>query len=145
MNLRLIREPSIKGATLGVLLKDGHFFGFTVEDQIREVDNQPVEMWKVAGATAIPRGTYRIDVTPSPRFGRRLPILTGVPGFTGIRIHPGNTHEDTEGCICVGMGRDDARHMVLRSAVACQLLQDHIETAIAQQERVWIDIENPRP
>lgn len=145
MTLRLIREPSINGATLGVLFKDGHFFGFCVEDAIREVDGQPVETWKVAGSTAIPRGTYRIDVTHSPRFGKRLPILLGVPGFDGIRLHVANTAGDVEGCIGVGLGRDDKRHMIVRSAVGVQLLQDYIETAIAQGDRVWIDIENPRP
>lgn len=143
MTFRLIREPSIHGTTLGVLFRDGHFFGYTCEDEIREVAGMPVSTWKIPRSTAIPAGRYAIQVTYSPRFNKKLPVLVGVPGFEGIRIHAGNTSEDTEGCICVGLGRDDPRQMVLRSAVGCQLLQDYMESAIAQGQRICIDIENP--
>ena len=52
--------------------------------------------------TAIPLGRYRLSITPSARFKEDLPLLADVPGFEGIRIHAGNTHEDTEGCLLVG-------------------------------------------
>lgn len=50
----------------------------------------------------IPAGTYRLLLTRSPKFGRWLPLLLQVPGFTGIRIHAGNTVADTRGCILPG-------------------------------------------
>ena len=50
----------------------------------------------------IPTGTYRLLLTRSPKFGRWLPLLWQVPGFTGIRIHAGNTVADTRGCILPG-------------------------------------------
>ena len=102
MLLRLVREPSRDESTHGVLFVDGRFECFTLEDVVREVEGQPVTAWKVPRRTAIPAGRYRIDLTMSQRFGRILTILVDVPGFAGVRIHPGNTAVDTAGCILPG-------------------------------------------
>lgn len=50
----------------------------------------------------IREGVYRMSVTYSPKFHRKLPLLHDVPGRSGIRIHAGNTASDTHGCILVG-------------------------------------------
>lgn len=81
-------------ATIGTLSIDGVFFCHTLEDPVRDS--------KVYGQTAIPAGTYKVAITMSPRFKRELPLLLDVPNYTGVRIHPGNTAADTEGCILVG-------------------------------------------
>lgn len=137
MTLRLVREPSRDGATLGVLFVDGHFQCFTLEDVVRDVPGMPVSAWKVPQQTAIPAGRYRVIVTPSVRFQRPLPLLLDVPGFSGVRIHPGNTAADTEGCLLVGLDRQRGR--VLRSRVAFELLFPLIEQA---QGDIWVAIEN---
>jgi hypothetical protein len=116
--LRLIREPTVDGATLGVLFVDGVFQCFTLEDPIREQLGVPVEVWKRPGETAIPAGCYEVTVTWSPRFQRNLPELRAVPGFSGIRIHTGNRSADTAGCILVGFQRAHAVIQQSRPAFA---------------------------
>lgn len=137
MNLRLIREPSLESATHGVLFTDGHFACFALEDVLREMPGQPVSAWKVPQQTAIPAGRYRVIVTPSQRFHCDLPLLVDVPGFTGVRIHPGNGPLDTEGCILVGQDRAPGR--VLRSRLAFDSLFARIQAAT----ETWIVVENP--
>lgn len=94
MKLTLIRNKSSGKSTIGRLLIDGVFQCWTLEDVVRPA--------KIAHETAIPAGTYKVIITESARFKRRLPLLVGVPGFEGIRIHPGNSAADTDGCILVG-------------------------------------------
>jgi hypothetical protein len=150
MNLRLVREPSREGATLGALYVDGVWHCWVLEDEIRERPGVEVAVWKVPTRTAIPAGRYRVVVSRSNRFSRAAsqaagrpvdvytPELLEVPGFEGIRIHPGNTAADTDGCLITGRVRDDAK--VLSSAVAYQALLALLRAATAP---IWIDIENP--
>ena len=139
MNLRLVREPTVNGATRGCLFVDGHFACFTLEDAIREEAGQPVSAWKVQNQTAIPVGRYQVDITQSGRFKRLLPILLDVPGFAGIRIHSGNTTADTEGCILVGRTRGE--QFIGESRLAFEELFPRLVAALA--DGVWIDVENP--
>lgn len=131
MQLRVIREPSVDGATLGSMYVDGHWQSFVLEDAIRDE--------KIAGQTAIPAGRYRVDITPSQRFQRLMPILLDVPGFSGIRIHSGNVIADTEGCLLVGRTRGVAR--VGESRLAFEALFALLKAALA--DGIWITIENP--
>lgn len=130
MNMLLTRKPSSDGGTPGHLFIDGKWESFTLEDPVHDGP-------KIPGATAIPAGSYRVDITPSQRFGRSLPILLDVPGFAGIRIHPGNTAADTSGCILVGHA--SAEKSVLDSKLAMAQLQPKIAAALAQGD-VWITV-----
>ena len=96
MKIKLKR--TFKGAeyTIGKLYLNDEYFCDTLEDVVRP------EGRKIAGKTAIPAGEYKVVLTESKRFKKLLPLLINVPNFTGVRIHSGNTHHDTEGCILVG-------------------------------------------
>ena len=59
-----------------------------------------------------------MQLTMSQRFSRVLPLLLNVPMFEGIRIHPGNTSADTEGCILVGWGKGTDQITQSRDAFA---------------------------
>lgn len=103
MKLVLKREPSTKVSTPGVMYKDDNgkrsFLCYTLEDVVRAE--------KVAKATAIPSGSYKLIISMSNRFKKELPEVLNVPNYAGVRIHGGNTHENTEGCPLVGMTRDN--------------------------------------
>ena len=49
----------------------------------------------------IPDGTYELTLTMSPKFGVVLPLLCGVTGRSGIRIHTGTKPEHSKGCVLV--------------------------------------------
>ena len=87
MLISLKREAPRGKAVFGRLVVDG---GMLAMDTLENL------------TYAIPDGFYRVRMTYSPRFQEVLPILDGVIGRTGIRIHAGNTIEHTEGCILVG-------------------------------------------
>lgn len=100
MELTLKRDILADGYTLGLLSVDGKHYCYTVEDKVREGV-------KIPGKTAIPYGRYKVIVNMSNRFKKLMPLLIDVPGFEGVRIHSGNTAEDTEGCIIVGRIRTE--------------------------------------
>jgi hypothetical protein len=102
MILTLKRKILTNKSTIGDLYLDGAWNCVTLEDRVREVAGRPVAEWKIPSVTAIPYGTYEIITNFSDRFGREMPLLVDVPGYTGVRMHPGNTDIDTDGCILVG-------------------------------------------
>lgn len=138
MELELKRGPTTPDGTFGRLFADGVFCCHTLEDEVREVEGQPVERWKIKSETAIPRGRYKVIISKSARFKKDLPLLLNVPGFEGIRIHAGNTNHDTEGCILVGQGKTDVALTESRAAFA-EVMED-IRGALDNGEEVWVTV-----
>lgn len=138
MNITVERVQVEPDVTIGSLSIDGDWRCWTLEDPVREVPGQPVTQWKIKGQTAIPRGTYQVIVDMSPRFKRRLPLLLDVPGYTGVRIHAGNTTDNTEGCLLVG--RDRYAKSIGRSQMAMAELMLKLNEAIRRGERVDLTI-----
>ena len=135
MKLRLIRDTFTEKSTIGNLYVNGIYSCATLEDADRKIESGGA---KVYGKTCIPRGTYEIIVDFSNRFQVRMPLLLNVPQFTGVRIHPGNTDKDTEGCILVGETR--GVDFVGDSRIAYNALFANIEAAILSGEKVEIEI-----
>ena len=132
MHLRVIREPSTVAATMGLLLIDGVFTCWTLEDVVRAV--------KIPGETAIPAGRYDVRLSFSQRFQKTLPELLAVPGFTGIRIHAGNTQADTAGCLLVGRIRASDR--VEESKLALMHVMEQLRRATTAGDPITITIED---
>ena len=111
------------------------YFCDTLEPTWRDYKNGARKM---KGCSAIPEGRYAVVISWSPKMQKWLPILLGVPMFTGIRIHAGNTSKDTEGCILVGENRKVG--MVVNSNIWLKRLKDKIVAAKERGEAVWITV-----
>lgn len=86
--------------------------------------------------SCVPPGVYDVEWTDSPRFGRPMYVLTGVPDRSGIRMHPGNLAGDVDaglishfaGCIGLGarVGMLGRQRAVLVSAPTLIAFEDHM-------------------
>lgn len=139
--------------TIGRLYIDGTYFCDTLEDTDRGL-TQSMPLWqieqkKVYGQTAIPTGSYDVIMTYSPKFASRswakpyngrLPLVNNVPGFSGVRVHPGNDHTQTLGCLLVG--RNTVVGKVTQSADTFEkLMKNHIVPALNKKDKIRIIVQ----
>ena len=89
---------------------------------------------KVPRKSAVPEGTYPVVITKSKKFGKYLPLLVGVPGFEGVRIHSGNTVNDTEGCILVG------QNLIKGKVLLSRLTLEKLMRLIENEKRIFLTI-----
>lgn len=143
MKLKLKRIYRGNTYTIGRLYIDNEYFCDTLEDKDRELTSymseEDIKSLKVYSETAIPTGTYKIEVTFSSRFKKKMPVLIGVKGFSGIRIHCGNDETHTSGCILCGFNKE--RGKVVNSKVVTSKVYALIENAINNNNEVEITIE----
>ena len=100
----LVRDIRTEKAILGRLYLNGQMVCYTLEN----------------AAKAIPCGMYTVQNSRSPKFKRELPLIYNgrVPESRGIRLHVGNTVASSNGCILVGMGRDEKKLLITESMLA---------------------------
>lgn len=110
MRIQVKRIAKKAEYTIGHMYIDGKYFCDTLEDRDRglkkEMGREECLKRKVYGMTAIPTGTYDVTITWSNKYKKKMPQIMNVPAFDGIRIHAGNTHHDTLGCILLGKNRE---------------------------------------
>ena len=119
MKLQVYRYNDTGDATLGLLMIDGKFECYTLEDQ--------EQAEKVAGETRIPEGVYDLKqrfhgghyncYVDKYEWHSAMFQVMDVSGFTDILIHVGNKDEDTEGCLLLG-SVPTSRETIGQSAVA---------------------------
>lgn len=106
MRLTLKRIANKKDYCIGKLYINGKYFCDTLEDVDRGLDDSmsedDIKQIKIKGQTAIPVGIYTVLLTYSPKYKKVMPLINNVKGYSGIRIHSGNSSKDTEGCLLVG-------------------------------------------
>lgn len=153
MELKVKRRFKAANYTIGSLYVNGVKECDTIEDTDRGLDNNMplsvIQTKKIYGKTAIPTGTYEINMNNvSPKFKDRswakicdgkLPLLRDVRGFTGILIHVGNKPEDTSGCILVGENK--IKGQVINSTQTFAKLYTKMKEADKRGEHINITIE----
>lgn len=152
MELFLERKHKKSNYTIGNLYIDGKLFCNTLEDKDRGLTcnmmETQIKSLKVYGETAIPTGSYTINMnTVSPKFksrswakphGGKLPRLLNVKGFEGVLIHVGNTIKDTLGCIIVGENK--VKGQVINSTVTFNKLMKVLLEASLRGETITLTI-----
>lgn len=105
METKLLVKRIFKGPkyTIGHLYLNEIWICNTMEDVVREFG--PNGEGKIYGETAIPYGTYNVQMVYWSKHKNWYPLLMNVPFFTGIFIHGGVTEKDSEGCILVGYNK----------------------------------------
>ena len=142
MELRLERKYRSSKYCIDKLYINGKYFSDALEDPDRGLTDsmslEEIKRIKVKGDTCIPYGTYNVTITYSPRFKRNLPLINNVKGFDGIRIHSGNTPQDTEGCVLLGFNK--IKGQVVDSKVTVNKFIDIVQKALNKGEKVTITI-----
>jgi hypothetical protein len=142
--LQRLKDP-FPTRTPGELFVNGVFFGYTVEDEIREIPGRPVAEWKIPKKTAIPSGRYELTLEKSPKYGPETMTINGVEGFDFIRLHGGNDEDDTEGCPLGGyVLTADCTIAGGFSKPMIENLKRNVREAIKRGERCFIDVRNPK-
>ncbi|GKT23852.1 hypothetical protein ADUPG1_004563, partial [Aduncisulcus paluster] len=109
--VELIRKDQDSESTIGRLYVEGVEVCYTLEEPWR--NNEP-------DVSCIPEGIYPLELEYSPSKGCKLWTIKNVPGRKYVRIHIGNTVDDTEGCPLTGTkpGTLEGKKAVLGSTPA---------------------------
>nr|DAY45778.1 MAG TPA: hypothetical protein [Crassvirales sp.] len=129
MEILINRKWKRETYTISTLSINGKYFCDVIEDKDRNLDSSmsldTIKSLKKKGITAIPTGTYEVTlsvVSPklslSPFYKKvcqgRVPRLLNVKGFDGVLIHAGNSAEDSEGCLIVGLNKEKGKVLYSR-------------------------------
>lgn len=150
MQIVVDRFISDDDTTVSKVNVDGQFVCFGLEDEFREE--------KVAKETRIPAGTYAIKLRTEgghhDRYNTRFADIhkgmlhiQDVPNFTLILIHCGNTDEDTEGCLLLGLQSqtEPGEMRVMQSTAAYQKFYPMVVEAAAAGDLDITFEDNDRP
>jgi hypothetical protein len=144
-------QDSTIGILAEVLNGNRKRIAFTIEDERR--------LTKVYGETCIPTGTYELELQTSgelhekyaARYGPRhmgMIHVKAVPGFIGIMFHPGNSDDDTKGCILPGtvpVITQDGEFKVADSQPAYWKFYDDIAPSLAAGKRCILTVTEVQP
>jgi hypothetical protein len=146
VSLTVLRYSDDGSTTVGLLYLNGFFYCYTLEDAHRDV--------KIAGNTRIPSGKYEVDFNRAEtdltiKYRNNYPEwftyhleIKNIPGFRGVYIHNGGTHQDTEGCILVSdsMSVSDTAKSLTNSRNTFKRLYTYLKEEIEKGTKVRLII-----
>lgn len=147
--LTLLRYMDDGETTLGMFFLRNKFFAYALEDTHRDE--------KIKGKTRIPEGLYEVGFSPVNPADSRITRdyqakynwftkhihLRNVPGYEGIYIHIGNTHEHTAGCILIADGINvDVKKALKYSEKAYERFYRIVSALLESHEQVTIQVLN---
>lgn len=137
--MELVLKRIYKGEdyTIGELSINGTFFSHTLEDKVRLLNSYED---KVYGNTAIPIGRYKVILSYSNHFKCTMPEIVNVEFFNGVRIHAGNTKEDTQGCLLVGECKNVKEGFIYNSKNTYKKLLKILHDAVNRNEEIYLSI-----
>lgn len=142
MTIQVVRKTFTDKSTISEVYIGNKFICYILEDKdrglLQQMSIEEIKKKKQYAITAIPLGKYEVVITYSNRFKKDLPLLLNVPGYEGVRIHPGNTAENTEGCLLPGVSK--STDFVGESRKAFDSLFTLIKQAIDKKEKVYVEI-----
>lgn len=158
MEIKVDRKYKKDKYTIGKCYINGKYFSDTCEDKDRgltlDMSLNELKAKKVYGKTAIPRGKYVLLFTYSGKFanrtwakpyGGKVPLIvratTGKEdyGYSGVRIHPFNTAEESLGCIALGENKVVGK--VLNStAYYNKFMSEYFYPAYKRGEKITLEI-----
>lgn len=146
METKIIRVAQGRQSTLSHLYINGIFQCYLLEDKIRPE--------KIASQTAIPNGIFSLklnttgakNVNYQKAFGKThqgMIEIAGLPNFSSVYIHTGNTISDTAGCPLCGFGFQivDGDYQVSQSILAYKMIYPKLVN-LAKESSNKIIIEN---
>jgi hypothetical protein len=141
MTIRIDRQWKKAEYTISKVYINGRYYGCNaLEDTdrglLQAMQIAEIQKRKINGKTAIPRGYYDVKVTWSEKYQRNMPLVVDVPGFSGIRLHSGNSAKDTEGCIL--FGKNDKVGWISDSRYWTDKIYRLINTALAKGEKITL-------
>lgn len=143
MELHLKRTYKGESYTIGHLYINDTYFCDTIEDKDRGLYDYmnvgEISGIKVKHETAIPYGRYKVTLSMSNHFKKVLPEIHNVKGFTGVRIHAGNTEQDSSGCLIVGENK--VKGKVINSKMTMNKLMAFLESAVERNEEINLTID----
>lgn len=136
MEIKVVRSVHNDTSTLGKMFINDEFYAYTCEDTVRNLGGDTSK--KIKDQTAIDAGRYEVVLSFSEHFQKYLPLLLNVSCFEGVRIHGGNTAEDSRGCILIGANSDMKSTISNCASKVANLVA--ILKGVEKTEKIWIEI-----